>query len=73
MQEIVSVVGAVNLGVALCICGTLGKGKGTLRNTHPGEFQHELPQGNQTKHRNSKDHVLKFEKNIYGQKQAGRV
>jgi hypothetical protein len=33
----------------------------------------ELPQGIQTAHRNSKDHVLKLEKNIYGQKQAGRV
>ncbi len=31
----------------------------------------ELPQGIQTKHQNSKDHVLKMEKNIYGQKQAG--
>jgi hypothetical protein len=30
----------------------------------------ELPQGIQTKHGNSKDHVLKLEKNIYGQKQA---
>jgi hypothetical protein len=33
----------------------------------------ELPQGIRTAHRNSKDHVLKSEKNIYGQKQAGRV
>ncbi len=33
----------------------------------------ELPQGIQTTHGNSKDHVLKLEKNIYGQKQAGRV
>ncbi len=33
----------------------------------------ELPQGIQTKHENSKEHVLKLEKNIYGQKQAGRV
>ncbi len=33
----------------------------------------ELPQGIQTLHRNSKDHVLKLEKNIYGQKQANRV
>jgi hypothetical protein len=31
----------------------------------------ELPQGIQTKHGNSKDHVLKLEKSIYGQKQAG--
>ncbi len=31
----------------------------------------ELPQGIQTKHGNSKEHVLKLEKNIYGQKQAG--
>jgi hypothetical protein len=33
----------------------------------------ELPQGIQTAHENSKDHTLKLEKNIYGQKQAGRV
>jgi hypothetical protein len=33
----------------------------------------ELPQGIQTAHRNSKDHVLKLEKNIYNQKQAGCV
>jgi hypothetical protein len=33
----------------------------------------ELPQGIQTKHGNSKEHVLKLENNIYGQKQAGRV
>jgi hypothetical protein len=33
----------------------------------------ELPQGIQTKHGNSKETVLKLEKNIYGQKQAGRV
>jgi hypothetical protein len=33
----------------------------------------ELPQGIQSKHGNSKEHVLKLEKNIYGQKQAGRV
>ncbi len=33
----------------------------------------ELPQGIQTKHGNSKEHVLKLEKNIYSQKQAGRV
>jgi hypothetical protein len=33
----------------------------------------ELPQGIQTVHRNSKDHVFKLEKNIYGQKQAGCV
>ncbi len=33
----------------------------------------ELPQGIQTKHGNSKEYVLKLEKNIYGQKQAGRV
>jgi hypothetical protein len=32
-----------------------------------------LPQGVQTKHGNSKDHVLKLEKNIYGQKQAGHI
>jgi len=30
----------------------------------------ELPQGIQTAHGNSKDHMLKLEKNIYGQKQA---
>jgi hypothetical protein len=33
----------------------------------------ELPQGIHTKHGNSKEHILKLEKNIYGQKQAGRV
>jgi hypothetical protein len=33
----------------------------------------ELLQGIQTTHGNSEDHVLKLEKNIYGQKQAGRV
>jgi hypothetical protein len=33
----------------------------------------ELLQGIQTKQGNSKEHVLKLEKNIYGQKQAGRV
>ncbi len=33
----------------------------------------KLPQGIQTAHRNSKDHMLKLEKNIYSQKQAGRV
>ncbi len=33
----------------------------------------ELPQGIQTKHGNSKEHVLKLEKNIYGQEQAERV
>jgi hypothetical protein len=33
----------------------------------------ELPQGIQTKHGNSKEHVLKLEKNIYLKKQAGRV
>jgi hypothetical protein len=33
----------------------------------------ELPQGIQTKHGNSKEHVLKLKKNIYSQKQAGRV
>jgi hypothetical protein len=33
----------------------------------------ELPQGIQTKHGNSKEHVLKQEKNIYGQKQAGSM
>ena len=33
----------------------------------------ELPQGIETKHGNSKDHVLKLLQNIYGQKQAGRV
>jgi hypothetical protein len=35
------------------------------------EIYMELPQGIQTKHGNSKEHVLKLEKNIYGQKQAG--
>jgi hypothetical protein len=33
----------------------------------------ELPQGIQTAHGNSKDHMLKLEKNIYSQKQAGCV
>jgi len=33
----------------------------------------ELPQGIQTEHGNSKDHVLKLLWNIYGQKQAGWV
>ncbi len=33
----------------------------------------ELPQGIQTKHGNSKDHVLKLDKIIYGQKKAGCV
>ena len=33
----------------------------------------ELPQGIETTDGNSKDHVLKLLKNIYGQKQAGRV
>jgi hypothetical protein len=33
----------------------------------------ELPQGIHTETGNSKDHVLKLLKNIYGQKQAGRV
>ncbi len=33
----------------------------------------ELPTGIHTKHRNSRDHVLKLLANIYGQKQAGRV
>jgi hypothetical protein len=33
----------------------------------------ELPQGIQTMHENSKDHVLKLEKNIYHQKQVGCV
>ena len=33
----------------------------------------EVPQGIKTATGNSKDHVLKLLKNIYGQKQAGRV
>jgi hypothetical protein len=33
----------------------------------------ELPQGIQTKHGNSRDHMMKLEKNIYGQKQAGHM
>jgi hypothetical protein len=33
----------------------------------------ELPQGIKTATGNSKDHVLKLLKNIYGQKQAGKV
>jgi hypothetical protein len=33
----------------------------------------ELPLGIETRHGNSKDHVLKLLSNLYGQKQAGRV
>jgi hypothetical protein len=33
----------------------------------------ELPQGIQTKHGNSKEHILKLEKIIYSQKQARRM
>jgi hypothetical protein len=33
----------------------------------------DLPQGIKTTAGNSKDHVLKLLKNIYGQKQAGRI
>ncbi len=33
----------------------------------------ELPQGIQTKHGNSKEHLLKLEKNIYSQKQAEHI
>ena len=33
----------------------------------------ELPSGIETKHRNSKDYVLKLLANLYGQKQARRV
>jgi hypothetical protein len=33
----------------------------------------ELPQGIQTTHGNSKDHMLKLEKNIHDQKQVGHV
>ena len=33
----------------------------------------ELPLGIETRHGNSKDHVLKLLANLYGQKQAGRV
>ncbi len=33
----------------------------------------ELPTGIHTKHRNSKDHVLKLLANIYGKKQAGHI
>jgi hypothetical protein len=33
----------------------------------------KLPRGIQTAHGNSKDHILKLEKNIYSQKQAGCV
>ncbi len=33
----------------------------------------ELPKGIETKHGNSKDHVLKLLQKIYGQKQAGWV
>ncbi len=38
-----------------------------------GDIYMELPQGIKTATGNSKDHVLKLLKNIYGQKQAGRV
>jgi hypothetical protein len=37
------------------------------------DFYMELPQGIQTKHGHSKEHVLKLEKNIYDQKQAERL
>eukprot|EP00804_Cyclotella_cryptica_P016936 CCRYP_001886-RA/>CCRYP_001886-RA protein AED:0.34 eAED:0.34 QI:0/0/0/1/1/1/2/0/128 len=33
----------------------------------------ELPPGIETQHGNSKDYVLKLLRNLYGQKQAGRV
>jgi hypothetical protein len=33
----------------------------------------DLPQGIQTAHGNSKEHMLKLETNIYGQKLAGRI
>jgi hypothetical protein len=33
----------------------------------------ELPQGIRTTHGNSKNHVLKLEKNIYGKKEAGHL
>jgi hypothetical protein len=33
----------------------------------------ELPAGIETKYGNGKTHVLKLLKNLYGQKQAGRV
>jgi hypothetical protein len=33
----------------------------------------DLPRGMETKYGNSKMHVLKLLKNLYGQKQAGRV
>jgi hypothetical protein len=33
----------------------------------------QLPTGIHTKHKNSKDHVLKLLANVYGQKQAGHV
>ena len=33
----------------------------------------DLPHGIETRHGNSKTHVLKLLKNVYGQKQAGRV
>ena len=33
----------------------------------------ELPKGIETKYGNGKTHVLKLLKNLYGQKQAGRV
>jgi hypothetical protein len=37
------------------------------------EMYMELPKGTETRHGNSKDHVLKVLQNIYGQKQASRV
>ncbi len=33
----------------------------------------EIPQGIHLKNSNSKDHVLKLQANLYGQKQAGHV
>jgi hypothetical protein len=39
----------------------------------PIETDMELPLGIETRHGNSKDHVLKLLANLYGQKQAGRV
>jgi hypothetical protein len=37
------------------------------------DIYRELPHGIQTKQGNSNEHILKLEKNIYEQKQAGRV
>jgi hypothetical protein len=53
-----------------CPCLGLNLGPSPM---HARNVYMVLPQGIMTAHGNSKDHVLKLEKNIYGQKQAGRV